>query len=69
MSTTRERFFECSYARGGLLRTGFVRAWDAASAAATFREMLEREGIRVRGRVSVRDASARADEAGAAAPP
>ena len=69
MSTTRERFFECSYARGDLRRTGFVRAWDAASAAATFREMLEREGIRVRGRIAVRDASALASEAAAPVPP
>jgi hypothetical protein len=54
MSTRRESFFECTHASRGGVRVAIVRAWDAADAAESFRDLLAAEGIRARGKLSVR---------------
>jgi hypothetical protein len=54
MSVRRESFFECTHTSRGGIRVAIVRAWDAADAAESFRDLLAAEGVRARGRVAVR---------------
>jgi hypothetical protein len=54
MSVRRESFFECRHESRGGVRLAILRAWDAAGAAESFRDLLATQGIRGRGKVSVR---------------
>jgi len=54
MSVRRESFFECTQASRGGNRVAILRAWNAADAAESFRDLLAAEGIRARGKISAR---------------
>jgi len=49
----RELFFECSMVAGHRRRSALIRAWDAAEAAAIFKEQLSEEGLAPHGIVDV----------------
>jgi hypothetical protein len=54
MSVRRESFFECRHASRGVVRVAILRAWGAPDAQESFRDLLAAEGIRPRGKISVR---------------
>lgn len=55
MSTAREKFFLCSAGAGARRITRQLRAWDERQAALLFQELLEEEGVALRGQVRVTD--------------
>jgi hypothetical protein len=62
MSTSREKFFLCTFTSRSRRLSRQVRAWDEHQAALLFQEDLEEEGVTARGTVRVTDLSGRLGE-------
>lgn len=62
MSTAREKFFLCSAGAGARRVTRQLRAWDERQAVLLFKELLEEEGLALRGQVRVTDLHGHVDE-------
>jgi len=50
----RETFYECTYTHDGSEYRFHVRAWSAAEAQDHFRAMLQEDGVREPGEVTIR---------------